>query len=116
MFFAKLALLLLYYRMFSPNRWTKIAIYLGITINGLFYLTSSTAILILCIPRRGEAFGLWTYEMRCSRARSIGDVQGIFGLVSDLYTFILPLPVLCKLQISFKKKVGIIAIFLTGMM
>lgn len=116
MFFAKLALFLLYYRIFARNRWTRIAIYLGITINGGFYLASIVAILVLCVPRRGESWTSITYATRCTRAEVMGDVQGIFGLVSDLYIFILPLPVLYNLQMSLRKKLGITAVFLTGLM
>ena len=116
MFFAKLALFLLYCRIFSLDHWTRIAIYFGITINGLYYLASSITSLILCIPRPGETWTSTRYTMRCARGTVMGEIQGIFGPVSDLYIFILPLPVLFKLQMSFKKKVGVIAIFLTGMM
>ena len=116
MFFAKLALFLLYYRIFALNRWTKIAIYFGVILTGLFYLTSSIVVIVLCIPRRNESWTSMTYVTRCDRAEVMGDVQGIFGLVSDLYIFILPLPVLFRLQMSLKKKLGITAIFLTGFM
>ncbi|KAL2050957.1 hypothetical protein ABVK25_008856 [Lepraria finkii] len=114
MFFAKLALFILYYRIFALNRWTKIAIYSGIILTGLFYLASSIALIVLCIPRRNESWTSMTNVTRCERAEVMGDVQGIFGLASDLYIFILPLPVLFRLQMSLKKKLGITAIFLTG--
>ena len=42
--------------------------------------------------------------------------QGIYGLISDLYIFILPLPVLWGLQMSLRKKIAITAIFLAGLM
>ena len=116
MFFAKLALFLLYHRLFALNRWTRIAIYFGIALNGLFYLASCIALVILCIPRRGESWTSTKYATRCYHAIAMGDVQGIFGLISDIYIFILPLPVLYKLQMSLKKKLGITAVFLTGIM
>lgn len=116
MFFAKLALFILYYRIFALNRWTKIAIYFGIILTGLFYLASSIVLVVLCIPRRNESWTSMTNVTRCEQAEVMGDVQGIFGLASDLYIFILPLPVLFRLQMSLKKKLGITAIFLTGFM
>ena len=45
----------------------------------------------------------------------MGVIQGIFGLVTDLYIFILPLPMLWRLQMPLKRKLGITAIFLTGL-
>ena len=116
MFFAKLSLFLLYHRLFAVNRWTRIAIYFGVILNGLFYLASCIALIILCIPRRSESWTSPTYAARCYHAEAMGDVQGIFGLLSDIYIFILPLPVLFKLQMSLRKKLGITAVFLTGLM
>ena len=50
MLFAKLALFLLYYRLFASHYWTKIAIYLGIITNGLWYIAFATIYLFLCVP------------------------------------------------------------------
>ena len=116
MFFAKLALFLFYHRIFALSRRTRIAIYLGITLNGLFYLASCIGIIVLCVPRRSESWTSMTFATRCHHSVAMGDIQGIFGLVSDLYIFILPLPVLFRLQMSLKKKLGITAVFLTGLM
>ena len=116
MFFAKLALFLLYHRLFALNRWTRIAIYFGVAFNGLFYLASCITLVILCIPRQRENWVSPTYAARCYRAEVTGIIQGIFGLVSDIYIFILPLPVLFRLQMSLKKKLGITAVFFTGLM
>ena len=116
MFFAKLALFLLYYWLFSVNRRTMIAIYCGIFVNGLFYLGSCIVLIVLCIPRRNESWISLSYGTRCYKAEIMGDVQGIFGLLSDIYLFVLPLPVLARLQMSPQKKVGIITVFSTGLM
>ncbi|KAF6235751.1 hypothetical protein HO173_005946 [Letharia columbiana] len=115
MFFAKLALFLLYHRLFALNRWTRIAIYFGVALNGLFYLASCITLVILCIPRQRENWASPTYAARCYRAEVTGVIQGIFGLLSDIYIFILPLPVLFRLQMSLKKKLGITAVFFTGL-
>ena len=113
---AKVALFLLYYRVFSLDYWTKMAIYIGIIVTFLFYVASTIANLILCIPRRNESWTSTQFAERCYRAEVMGDIQGVFGLVSDLYIFVLPLPVLCRLQMSSKKRTGISAVFLTGLM
>ena len=116
MFFAKMALFLLYYRLFAIDHWTKIAIYSGMGITSSFYLATFIVQLVLCIPRPQESWTSPTCVKRCSRAEGLGDVHGVFGLVSDLYIFILPLPVVYRLQMSLKKKIGVIATFLTGLM
>lgn len=115
-FFAKLALFLLYLRIFALNRWTKIAIYIGISVSCLFYTSAIIADLILCIPRRGETWASPPFEVQCYPILSMTWAQGIYGLVSDLYIFILPLPVLWGLQMALRKKLAVTAIFFAGLM
>ena len=116
MLFAKVALLLLYYRVFSLDRWTKIAIYFGITIIALFYIATGVTNFVLCTPWRHEDWTSTSFEKRCDRAEVQSDIQGIFGLVSDLYIFILPLPAVYRVRMSSQKKLAITAVFLTGLM
>ena len=116
MFFAKMALFLLYYRLFGLKRWTKIAIYSEMSITSCFYLATFIVQLVLCVPRRHENWTSLMYLERCSRGNRLGNVHGVFGLVSDLYIFLLPFPILYRLQMSFKKKIGVTAAFLTGLM
>ena len=116
MFFAKLALFLFYYRVFGIDRGTRIAIYLGIIIIALFYFSSIVALSVLCIPKRSESWTSLTYGTRCKRAVAMGNGHGVFGLISDVYIFILPLPVLLGLQMSLKRKLGVAAIFCTGLL
>ena len=42
--------------------------------------------------------------------------QGAFNLASDLYIFVLPLPILSSLQMPFGRKLGVGATFGTGLM
>ena len=116
MFFVKMSIYLLYHRLFAIDRWKKIAIYSGMGISSCFYLAMFTAELVLCVPRQQESWTSKTYRKRCTREEALSDVHGVFDLVSDLYIFILPLPVLCRLQMSLNKKIGVTATFLTGLM
>ena len=111
-FFAKLTLLLLYFRLFSCSRWTAAAIYFGITATGVFYTATTVAYGIQCRP--GQK-GLVASE-RCALKSDVTYAQGAFGVVSDIYIFILPIPVIWGLQLSVSKKLGVAAIFLTGLM
>ena len=115
-FFAKLALFILYFRIFSTDRKTRIGIYLGIIIGCLFYTSADIVFLITCVPRRGVRWLSPEFAAQCTPATNMNYVQGIFGVVSDLYIFILPLPVLWTLQMPLKRKLGITAIFVTGLM
>ena len=43
-------------------------------------------------------------------------IQGIFNVVSDFYLLILPIPVVWQLQMPSKRKIGVCAIFMTGIL
>ena len=116
MLFAKLALFLLYYRLFASVYWTKIAIYLGIITTYLFYIACTMAFLILCVPRPGESWMSSRFNARCAPMVHVASAQAWFGLLSDLYIFFLPLPVLWGLQMPLRKRLRVAAVFLTGLM
>lgn len=113
-FFAKLTLLLLYFRLFSFSRWTGAAIYFGITATGVFYAATTVAYGTQCVRRPGQKW--LVASERCTSTFDITYAQGTFGVVSDIYIFILPMSVLWGLQMSLSKKLGVAAIFLTGLM
>ena len=114
--FAKLALFLLYLRIFSCKRSTKIAIYLGILVNSLFYAATTMVFGVQCVRRPAETWLGATISPRCGSTLSMNYIQGGFGVASDLYIFILPLPVLWGLQMPLQRKLAVCAIFLTGLM
>jgi hypothetical protein len=111
-----LSLFLLYLRIFSCNRATKIAIWAGIGISGLFYSATAIFFGVACVPRPHNTWLITALSPQCSSTKRMNYAHGSFGVVSDLYIFILPLPGLWKLQLPVKKKVGVCAIFLAGLM
>ena len=115
-FFAKLALFLLYFRIFSCDRWTKIGIYLGIVSNLLFYAAAVTVFGVLGIRRSGESWLSNAETARYRKAYLMAYIQGSFGVVSDIYIFILPLPVLWRLNMTPRKKLVVSSVFLAGFM
>ena len=115
-FFAKLSLFLLYLRLFLPNQWTRILIYFGILATLLLYTATTVAFGVLCIPRPGESWVESGFSPRCRSSFVLTYIQGIFNVVSDLYLLILPIPVVWQLQMPSKKKIGVCAIFMTGIL
>ncbi|KAL8728927.1 MAG: hypothetical protein Q9181_005175 [Wetmoreana brouardii] len=53
---------------------------------------------------------------RCYRSVTIGVVQSAVGIVSDFYLLIIPIPAVWTLQLPLRKKIGIIGIFMTGLL
>ena len=114
--FTKLALLLLYYRLFAAHRWTRNATYLGMAAICSLYTASVVAHFFLCISRPGENWVSASYNSRCSGMEKTNIFVGGFNVLSDVYIFLLPLPVLWNLQMPYRRKIGILAIFCTGLM
>ena len=113
--FAKLSILILLSRIFSPNRKLRYAIYFGMLWTGLISATSILLAGIFCAPRIGESFGSLTVALRCTKNQTWAVVQGVLSTVLDFYIFCLPLPIVWKLHLEPKKKVGILVIFMTGL-
>lgn len=42
-------------------------------------------------------------------------LQGIISVIIDLITFYLPIPIILNLQLPFRRKLGLLAIFATGL-
>lgn len=116
---SKLSILLLILRLFSPkkiNRRTRYMVFLGI------FVASSTALVTIivssamCAPRVGESFGRPNVIARCYDQRMWVPIRGAVNLILDLYILYLPIPMIWKLKLSLKRKVGISSIFMTGLM
>ena len=114
--FAKLSLLLLYLRIFSPDCVVRRAIYIGIFFNIIFYTGTTVAYGAMCIPNPGQTWIDTLSTQRCIHSIIVNYLQAVFGVISDLYILILPMPILFKLKLPYKKKVGVAAIFATGIL
>lgn len=112
----KVSLFLLYYRVFSLDRCTRLLIHAGIGVNALFYAISFALILYFCSPGPGQNLvQTFATSPHCTvNARNLGIIQASFNVASDVYLLGIPLPVITKLQLSRQKKIGVIAIFMTA--
>ena len=116
MFFAKLALFLLFYRIFSCNRSARYLIYAGITVTGLFYIATTLVFGVQCVRRSGESWSQPQIQARCRTTLVINYIQGSFGVLSDLYIFVVPMPFIWALHLPVQKRVGAMAIFAIGVL
>lgn len=111
----KISLFLLYYRIFSRIRRTRLLIYFGIGINAVFYAASFSLILYFCGPGPGHNLIQSFDDYHCVvQARTLATFQASFNIASDIYLLCIPMPVISNLQLSTKKKIGVIAMFMTG--
>lgn len=113
MFFSKASLLLLYLRIFSPKKSTRYATYFGLAFTFCLCLVTVFVIVHYCAPAAGKP---WDLTIKCNKAIVYGVVQGSLTVVLDFYIFILPIPVVLGLQMSSRKRIAVLAVFLTGIL
>ncbi len=114
------SILFLYRRLFQISMTASVLIWIGLSVNVVFYLATFVAFLSGCIPRPGDDQGLgaWlslTFGARCNTISTpTAAATGIVGSVLDVYILIIPLVMVSGLRASWKKKAGIFAIFIAG--
>ena len=84
------------------------------TISVLFYTACLLMEAISCTPRSGETWLVAQMSRRCGRDLTLGYVMAAFNVLSDFYLFAIPIPVVWKLQLPLRRKIGVSAVFMTG--
>jgi hypothetical protein len=96
--FTKLALLLLYYRLFSPDPIVKMAIIAGI----VFIVTVYTSLLFLFI------------FLSTAKTVPLNKTMAVLNVLTDAYIFVLPMYSVLKLYLPKRKKIGLAVVFASG--
>lgn len=114
---AKLSILLMYLRLFMPDRSTRTRTYylthFIIWCNMLFYLSIMVVTGCQCIPRRK----IWSPSVpgKCVNPHAVLVVTAIINLISDFSILLLPIRSIWRLQLSLRRKLAISAVFATGL-
>jgi hypothetical protein len=113
----KTTLLLLYRRIFRPSSKANIMIWLGIAFVALFYLACAVAYIILFVPRPGgnTAWGVMSHRTSMI-ILNLAAAQGVIGCMQDFYILIIPIHMVSELRLARRRKIGVIALFLTGLL
>ncbi|KAI1175953.1 hypothetical protein F4777DRAFT_548569 [Nemania sp. FL0916] len=110
----KATLLTLYLRVFSPDRRARTAMLCGLGFISVLYIVSVIANLALCLPRDGED-GWIQSGMRCEKkGGQFAEIQAIFGALTDLYVFFIPIKLLAGLNLNQRRKKALYVVFFTG--
>ena len=113
---AKLSLLFLYLQIFRPNVTMRYCIYISMGLLSLFYCGTFIAYAVLSIPKRGQSQLAAILSVDTAKDIPLGITQGAVNVASDFFIFCLPIPVVWKLQLRPRKKIGVLAIFMTGLL
>jgi hypothetical protein len=112
-FFIKLSILLLYYRLFWVNHLQRRGVVIGIVVMILFYvpyLGSQIYAVITCTSEYQIA-----HDNFCRTENWTTLSGGVLNVLTDFYILIIPLPCLLKLEIQIRQKIGLCCIFLAGL-
>ncbi|KAL9009138.1 MAG: hypothetical protein Q9173_005805 [Seirophora scorigena] len=108
MFFTKLSLLLLYHRIFAPDRVTKYLVYFGILYCFVLYTSFLLLTFLLCQS---------TLEGFCEREMDLFVlISRGFNVLADIYLLIIPIAAVAKLHMPLRQKLGVSAVFFAGML
>lgn len=116
MLFIKVTFFLLYLQLFRPMQWLRICAYIGAVFTVIFYFGMAVAQLIFSTPRHGETWLSHQATHNKDLAIALSVPQSVVGLAIDLYILIFPIIAVSQLQLPIRKKVGIMLIFMTGLL
>lgn len=114
---AKMAILVLQLRVFAPKTWFRVAVYIGIALVTLVHWSNVPIYGILCTPRKGERWDMALLSSkRCSVASTQTVVTGAIGTALEIYMLILPLPIIAELNLAPRRKLGLVLVFMAGIL
>ena len=110
----KLSFYLLYLQLFHPKIYLRWSIYVGALLTTAFYFAATIAQLAIATPSRKETFVDKLTPRTLKALNNISTALGVFGVISDLYIFVLPIIGVWQLKLGARQKIGVILVFLTG--
>lgn len=113
--FAKISILLLYRRLFALSRISRYCIYSAIAWTTMIASLAIIVDVALCAPEPGKSFSVHTGR-RCESQAIWSVTQGCLNVLLDFFILYIPIPIVWKLQMDRRKKIGVSAVFLTGFM
>ncbi|KAI1323779.1 hypothetical protein F5Y16DRAFT_331045 [Xylariaceae sp. FL0255] len=111
----KTPLLLLYIRMFGVKDWVRFSCY---AVLGLSFIPAAAGVIanaVVCTPHSSTSVSDSKFKA-CEHVSPLWNV--IIGFVSvfvDFFLLVLPMPILFNLQLTLRKRLGLIILFSTGL-
>lgn len=110
----KLSILLLYLRVFAPNRksWLHRSIQFLLWFNAAFYLADTIVEIFECVPRER----IWSPDSpgECLNIQVMILATAVINTISDISLLVLPIFCVWRLHMRKAQKFGISAVFAAG--
>ena len=110
--FAKLSLLTFYLRL-SPERWFRLANWVTIFIIVGYTIGIFLSLIFACNPI-AKSWDPSITEGTCINSASLFIATAVANIATDIILFVLPIPMVIKLQIPLLQKIGLAFIFTIG--
>lgn len=114
--FAKTSFFLMYLDLFKPVRWLRIGCYVGLIINWGFYTAVVAASIYFNAPSPGQTWLEGSQNARYTRSFDMTMPIASGSLILDFYILVLPVWVVWNLHLDMRRRLGVLAIFATGLM
>ena len=116
MLFTKVTFFIMYLSIFGQWRWMRIAATVGGVITVAFYTSMTACIFAFTTPKRHETWEAHQLTRGERLDARFGPAQSGVGLLIDLYVLLLPIIGVSKLQMPFRRKLGVTIIFMTAIL
>lgn len=113
-FFAKSSILLLYLQLFSVAQRMRIAIWAGLIGMGVIYWAAFPIEIPFMTPSRGQTWQELALSGKPNTIGVWGIVQGPLSVLVDIYIFVLPFPILTRLNLSRRRRLELLFVFATA--
>ncbi|KAI1478785.1 hypothetical protein F4774DRAFT_144272 [Daldinia eschscholtzii] len=116
LFFPKAAIFLFYLQVFSIKKSVRVGSKVGLVMAFLAYIPVSLVLCYFDAPHVGQTWEDVFHSGLPTRGIPGGITIGVASVIVDIYIFILPLPTIFSLNMSFSKRIQLIALFTTAFM
>jgi hypothetical protein len=113
LYLSKMSLLMLYRKLFWVDKFTTRLILLVMVVITLAFIVVNVPLLcVFCTPRRGHPWG----GGQCGHLIIWVSIIGAISVVADILIFVIPLSLVVKLHLPKNKKIGLLMVFMTGLL
>lgn len=106
----------LFIRLFGTKKWLRITCYCLIAAVVVMYLGPSLSLLAVCTTVRPEDWDIFLLHSCTSSTEPQSIVISAFGVVFDITVVIIPIFITSRLNLEREKKLGLMVVFLIGLL
>lgn len=112
----KISILCFYLRVF-PKKGFRLATFIAIGLNVAYLITFVLISVFQCNPLKG-AYLRWDgeHDFKCNNINAQGWAAAVFNMILDIVVMVMPLPELYGLNLSMRKKIGLLCMFSLGIL